>query len=48
MKIHPILQKKVDLAILKTNVDKLDIDKLEKVTNDLSILKRKIDELDFS
>ena len=38
--------KKTDLARLKPDVDKLDIDKLEKVPNDLSSLKSKADKLD--
>ena len=37
--------KKVDLANLKSNVDKLDIDKLKNVTNNLSNLKSKVDKL---
>ena len=39
--------KKVDLASLKSNVDKLDVDKLKNVPNDLSNLKNKVDKLDF-
>ena len=38
--------KKVDLANLKSNVDKLDIDKLKNVTNNLTNLKSKVDKLD--
>ena len=38
--------KKVDLANLKSDVDKLDIDKLKKVTTILSNLKSKVDKLD--
>ena len=38
--------KKVDLASLKSKVDKLDIDKLKKVPTGLSSLKRKVDKLD--
>ena len=38
--------KKVDLASLKSNVDKLDVDKLKNVPNNLSNLKSKVDELD--
>ena len=38
--------KTVDLAILKSNVDKLDIDKLKNVPNNLSSLKSKVDKLD--
>ena len=35
--------KKVDLASLKSEVDKLDIDKLEKVPTGLNSLKSKVD-----
>ena len=38
--------KQVDLASLKSEVDKLDIDKLEKVATGLNSLKNKIDKLD--
>ena len=38
--------KKVDLANLKSNEDKLDIDKLKNVPTNLSNLKSKVDELD--
>ena len=38
--------KKIDLANLKCNVDKLDIDKLKNVTTNLSNLENKIDKLD--
>ena len=38
--------KKVDLASLKSNGDKLDFDKLKNVSNDLSNLKSKVDKLD--
>ena len=38
--------KKVDLANLKSNVDKLDIDKLKNVQTNLSNLKSKVDKLD--
>ena len=37
--------KKVDLASLKSEFDKLDIDKLEKVATGLSSLKNKVDKL---
>ena len=37
--------KKVDLESLKSEVDKLDIDKLEKVQNGLNSLKSKVDKL---
>ena len=38
--------KKVDLANLKCNVNKLDIDKLKNVPTNLNNLKSKVDELD--
>ena len=38
--------KKVDLANLKSNVDKLDIDKLKNVPTNLRNLKSKVDKLD--
>ena len=38
--------KKVDLADLKSNVDKLDIAKLENLPTNLSITKSKVDKLD--
>ena len=37
---------KIDLANLKFNVDKLDIDKLKNVPTNLSNLKSKVDKLD--
>ena len=37
--------KKVDLASLKSNVDKLDIDKLKNVPTNLNDLKSRVDEL---
>ena len=40
--------KTADLASLKANIDKLDIDKLEKVQSGLSNLKSKADKLDVS
>ena len=40
------LRKKVDLANLKPNVDKLDFDKLRNVPTDLSNLESKIDKWD--
>ena len=40
------IAKKVDLASLKPEVDKLDIDKLEKVVTGLNSLKSKADKLD--
>ena len=39
--------KKVDLANLKSNVDKLDIDKLKNVRTNLTNLKSKVDKLDI-
>ena len=39
--------KNTDLANLKSDVGKLDIDKLKNVPNDLSNLKRKVDKLDL-
>ena len=44
--IQENLLKKVDLANLKSNVDKLDIDKLKNVPSALSSLESKVDELD--
>ena len=44
--IHQILLKKVDLANLKYNGDKLDVDKLKNVASNLSNLKSKVDKLD--
>ena len=38
--------KKVDLASLKSSIDKLDIDKLKNVPTSLSNLKSKLDKLD--
>ena len=38
--------KKVDLANLKSDVDKLDIDKLKTLSTNLSNLKSKVDKLD--
>ena len=40
--------KKVDLASLKSNVDKLDIDKLKNVPTNLNNLKSKVDKLDVN
>ena len=40
------LAEKVDLANLKSNVDKLDIDKLKNVPTNLSNLRSKVDKLD--
>ena len=39
--------KKVDLASLKSNVDKLEIDKLKNVPSGLRSLKSKVDKLDI-
>ena len=38
--------KKVDLATLKSDVDKLDIDKLKDVSNNVSNMKSEVDRLD--
>ena len=46
--IHRHFLKKVDLASSKSNVDKLDIDKLKTIPNDLSNLKSKVDKLDVN
>ena len=43
--IHENLLKKVDLANLKSDVDKLDIDKLKNVPTNLSYLKNKANKL---
>ena len=45
MLIHENLLKKVDLASLNSEVDKLDIDKSEKVLTGLNSLKIKLDKL---
>ena len=44
--IHQILLKKTDLADLKSDLDKLDSDKLKNVPSNLSNLKSKVDKLD--
>ena len=44
--IHQNLGKKVGLANLKTDVDKLDIAKLKNVPSHLSDLKSKVNEID--
>ena len=44
--IHQNLLKKVDLASFKSNVDKLDIDKLKNAPTNLNNLKSKVDKLD--
>ena len=41
-----ILAKKFDLASLKSNIDKLNIDKLTNVPTNLSNLKSKVEKLD--
>ena len=46
MLIHQNLHKKVDFANLKSNLDKLDIDKLKNVPSNLRKLKIKVDKLD--
>ena len=38
--------KKTEIANLKSDVDKLDIDKLKNVASNLSILKSKVDKLE--
>ena len=42
------LVRKTDLVSLKSNVDKLDIDKLKNVPTNLSSLKSKVDKLDVN
>ena len=44
--IHQVLPKKIDLGNLKSDVDKLDIDKLKNVPCNLSNLKGKVNKLD--
>ena len=39
---------KIDLASLKSNIDKLDIDKLKNLTTILNNLKSKVDKLDVN
>ena len=46
MLIHRILLKKTDLANLKSDAHKLDIDKLKDVPSNLSNLKIKLDKFD--
>ena len=41
------IAKKICLANLKSNVDKLDINKLKTTTDDLSNLKSEVDKLDI-
>ena len=43
---HQILLMETDLAHLKSDVDKLDIDELKNVSSKLSNLKSKLDKLD--
>ena len=45
--MHHHFAKKVDLANLKSNVDKLDIDKLKNVPTNLNKWKSKVDKLDI-
>ena len=45
--IHRVFAKKTDLAHLKSNVDKLDIDKLKKGTSGLNSLNCKVNKLDI-
>ena len=45
--IHHFWVKKIDLVTLKSNVDKLDIDKLKNVLTNLRNLKSKVDKLDI-
>ena len=44
--MHHILLKKTDLANLKSDVDKLNIDKLKNVLSNLNNSKNKVDKLD--
>ena len=44
--IHQNLLKKTDLANLKSDVDKLNIDELKNVPSNLNDWKSKVDELD--
>ena len=43
----PSFAEKVDLANLKSNIDKLDIDKLKNIPTNLSNLKSKVEKLGF-
>ena len=43
----PSFAEMVDLANLKSNIDKLDIDKLKNIPTNLSNLKSKVEKLDF-
>ena len=44
--IHQNMIKKVNLANLESNVDKLNFDKLKNIPNNLNNLKSKVDKLD--
>ena len=44
--IQHLLLKKTDLANLKSDVDKIDIDKLKSIPTNLKNLKSKVDKLD--
>ena len=44
--IHHLLVKRINLANLKSNVDKLDIDKLNNVPNHYRNLKSKLNKVD--
>ena len=44
--VHRVLLKKADLAHLKSDVDKVDINKLKNIPNNLINLKIKADKLD--
>ena len=46
MSIHWILLKTTDLTSLKSDADKLGIDKFKNVASSLSNLKSKVDKLD--
>ena len=47
MLIHHLLLKKTEIASLKSNVDKLDVDKLKNVPIDLSNFKSKVEKFDI-
>ena len=47
MLIYPNLRKKDDLANLKSEVEKLDIKKLEKLRSGLNNLESEVDKLDI-
>ena len=48
MLIHHILLKKTDLANLKSDVDKLNMDKVKNVLSNLNNSKNKVDKLDVN